>query len=148
MVRQASVYHIDYERDPSGWWVGSVREVSGCHTQGRTIAETRKRIREALGLFVEDSESAQLADVVQMPADEKKLLKAYVVAREKAEREARHASVIARRVVKILATGRLRLSRRDAGQLLGISHQRVHQLLEAADEKGPREGARRRRADG
>src|SRR5687767_2512437 len=45
-------YRVTYERDPAGWWVAAVREVPGCHTQGRTLAQARRRIREALGLFV------------------------------------------------------------------------------------------------
>jgi predicted RNase H-like HicB family nuclease len=45
-----SVYHVAYERDESGWWVASVREVRGCHTQGRTVDEARRRIRKSDGL--------------------------------------------------------------------------------------------------
>ena len=40
-----SAYHVPYERDESGWWVASVREVRGCHTQGRTVDEARRRER-------------------------------------------------------------------------------------------------------
>src|SRR6478752_1368500 len=32
-----NTYHVAYARDESGWWVASVREVHGCHTQGRTV---------------------------------------------------------------------------------------------------------------
>ena len=34
--------------------VASVRELRGCHTQGRTVDEARRRIREAIGLFIND----------------------------------------------------------------------------------------------
>jgi predicted RNase H-like HicB family nuclease len=55
--------HVAYERDDSGWWVASIREVPGCHSQGRTIDEARRRVREALGLFIEDNaESAEFVD--------------------------------------------------------------------------------------
>ena len=37
-------YHVTYERDESGWWVASVRGLRGCHTQGRTVDEARRRI--------------------------------------------------------------------------------------------------------
>src|SRR4051812_19717810 len=63
-----SAYHITYERDESGWWVASVREVRGCHTQGRTVDEARRRIRKAMDLFVDDARSAQLVDNVKLPA--------------------------------------------------------------------------------
>jgi hypothetical protein len=56
MVEEAvKSYRVAYERDVSGWWVATVRGVRGCHTQGRTVDEARRRIREALGLFVDDA---------------------------------------------------------------------------------------------
>ena len=63
-----SVYHVTYKRDESGWWVASVREVRGCHTQGRTVDEARRRIRNAMALFVDDARSAKLVDNVKLPA--------------------------------------------------------------------------------
>ena len=57
-------YRVAYERDESGWWVASVRGVRGCHTQGRTVDEARRRIREALALFVDDARKATIADNV------------------------------------------------------------------------------------
>lgn len=58
-----NTYHVAYERDDSGWWVASIREVRGCHSQGRTIDEARLRVREALGLFIEDDAvSAEFVD--------------------------------------------------------------------------------------
>jgi predicted RNase H-like HicB family nuclease len=53
-----TTYHLAYDRDESGWWVASVREVPGCHTQGRTVDEARSRIRKALDLFVDDARTA------------------------------------------------------------------------------------------
>ena len=38
-------YTLRYERNESGWWVASVKGVRGCHTQGRTLEEARRRIR-------------------------------------------------------------------------------------------------------
>jgi predicted RNase H-like HicB family nuclease len=59
MVEEAvKRYRVAYERDEAGWWVASVRGVRGCHTQGRTVDEARRRIREALELFVGDARKA------------------------------------------------------------------------------------------
>ena len=69
-----SVYHVAYERDESGWWVASVREVRGCHTQGRTVDEARRRIRKAMNLFVDDARSAKLVDNVNLPAPASKAI--------------------------------------------------------------------------
>jgi predicted RNase H-like HicB family nuclease len=56
------IYNVTYLRDESKWWVASVREVPGCHSQGRTIDQARRRVREALELFVDDAKSATLVD--------------------------------------------------------------------------------------
>jgi len=68
MVEEAvKSYRVAYERDESGWWVATVRGVRGCHTQGRTVDEARRRIREALGLFVDDARKATIVDDVKLP---------------------------------------------------------------------------------
>lgn len=43
------------ERDEDGWYVGSVPELPGCHTQGSTMEELDARMREAIGLYLEDT---------------------------------------------------------------------------------------------
>ena len=55
-------YDVEYVRDESEWWVASIREIPGCHSQGQTIDEARRRVREALELFVDDAKSATLVD--------------------------------------------------------------------------------------
>jgi predicted RNase H-like HicB family nuclease len=57
-----NIYNIAYLRDESKWWVASVCEVPGCHSQGRTIDQARQRVREALELFVDDAKSATFVD--------------------------------------------------------------------------------------
>ena len=131
----SKAYRVLYTRDESGWWQAAVPGVQGCHTQGRTIEEARRRIREALELFVDHAKAAKLKDDVRMPKRVADVVKRYRVARRRAERDQLEASASARRAVKALAGGRLRLSRRDAGEVLGISPQRVQQLLETADDR-------------
>ncbi|OFW03562.1 MAG: hypothetical protein A3H96_20215 [Acidobacteria bacterium RIFCSPLOWO2_02_FULL_67_36] len=120
--------HVTYARDESGWWVASIREVRGCHTQGRTVDEARRRIREALALFVDDAASAKLIDNVKLPATAVKAIRAYATLRKRADQEDRRAALAARRAVRLLRGGKLKMSARDAARLLGVSHQRVHQL--------------------
>jgi len=122
-------YTVLYERDSTGWWVASVPQVPGCHTQGRTIRQARERIREALGLFVKNVSKVRLVDDVRLPKDVRRLIDAQRVARQRIERDQEHAQETLRRAARRLA--KLRVSVRDAGELLGLSHQRVQQLLHA-----------------
>lgn len=122
------MYHVAYERDEAGYWVASVRGVRGCHTQGRTVDEARRRIREALALYVDDAASAELVDNVKLPATAAKAIRTYTALRRRADQQARQAALAARRAVRLLRSGKLKMSARDAARLLGVSHQRVHQL--------------------
>lgn len=121
-------YTVRYERDESGHWIATVRGVRGCHSYGRTLDEARRRVREALGLFVNDADEARLVDKVKLPARVKRLLARVQVTRTRAQAEQARAATAARAAVRTL-TKDWRLSVRDAGQLLGLSHQRVHQLV-------------------
>ena len=138
-------YRIAYERDESGWWVASVRGLRGCHTQGRTVDEARRRIVEAMELFVADARHAKIVDDVKLPSGAAKALRTYASLRKKADEEDRRAAQAARRAVRVLRGGRLRMSARDAARLLGLSHQRVHQLTqdEAERSTGMRPGINR-----
>lgn len=125
-----SKFHVRYSRDEGGWWVASVRGVRGCHAQGRTVDEARRRVREALGLFVDNADAAMLVDDVKLPADAIKAVRRYSQLRRAAAEQSRRASAAGRRAVEVLTRGALKLSARDAAKLLGLSHQRVHQLLD------------------
>ena len=131
MIEEAvKSYRVAYVRDESGWWVATVRGVRGCHTQGRTVDEARRRIRQALGLFVDDARKATIVDDVKLPTAATRAIRAYASLRKKADEEDRRAARAARRAVRVLRTGTLQMSARDAARLLGLSHQRVHQLTQ------------------
>ena len=121
-------YDVAVQRDPSGAWLARVPSVPGCHTYGRSLEEVRSRIREALSLWVNDAEEADLRLDVRLPADTRSGLARARRARERSTHAQHEASVAVRQVAADL-TDRLGLSRRDAAEILGISHQRVQQLL-------------------
>jgi predicted RNase H-like HicB family nuclease len=123
-------YTVRYERDETGWWVAQVKEAPAAITQGRTIAEARRRVREALGLALGDDATAQrvrLKDDVKLPADARRALRQARVARERLAAESKRAQNTTAKAVRTLLKG-MHLSVRDAGELIGISPQRVHQL--------------------
>jgi predicted RNase H-like HicB family nuclease len=126
-MKKTPTYHVDYERDESGHWIATVRGVAGCHTYGRSIEETRRRVREALATAVDDAETAALADHVKLPkAIERDLARARRLRRAVEERQA-EAGAAARKAVRALLSD-MGVSVRDAGALLGVSGQRVHEL--------------------
>ncbi len=123
-------YTVRYERDESGWWVAQVKEAPAAITQGRTIAEARRRIREALALALNDDAKAQkakLVDDVRLPADARRALARAQVARKRLEVDTARVQESTEAAIQQLVK-RLGLSVRDVSELLGISHQRVQQL--------------------
>jgi predicted RNase H-like HicB family nuclease len=123
-------YTVRYERDETGWWVAQVKEAPAAITQGRTIAEARRRIREALALALEDdaaAKRAKLIDDVKLPADARRALEEARAARARLTTESKKAQKSTAKAVRALLES-MHLSVRDAGDLIGISPQRVHQL--------------------
>jgi len=41
------------ERDADGWYVATVPELPGCHTQAKTLDDLMTRIRESVDLYYE-----------------------------------------------------------------------------------------------
>ncbi len=46
-------FSVIIERDSEGYYVASVPELQGCHTQARSLDTLMKRIREAIELCLE-----------------------------------------------------------------------------------------------
>jgi len=138
-----STYTVRYERDERGWWIAQVPGLSGCHTQGRSIAQARERIREALALFVDDAEDAQLIDEVTLSGQLQQVVA--VFAEERARAAATAAAAQAAGVELVRACSVAKLSFRDVGFVAGISHQRVQQLAQAANAAQHNVPAPRRR---
>jgi predicted RNase H-like HicB family nuclease len=46
-------FDVVIERDEDGYYVASVPQLSGCHTQARSLDELTARIREAIELCLE-----------------------------------------------------------------------------------------------
>ena len=120
-------YVAVYERDPeSDAWLVSIKGIPGCHTYGRTLRQAEIRIREALALWL-DREPETLEITPQWPADVAMLATEVSKARRAASKSAQTAGSTTAQAAKKL--DRMGLSRRDTADVLGISHQRVQQLL-------------------
>jgi predicted RNase H-like HicB family nuclease len=64
-----------FEHTEDGWWVVSVPEIPGAHSQGRTLEEAREMIKDAVRLLLEvrredaEREIAGKRDVVREPLE-------------------------------------------------------------------------------
>jgi predicted RNase H-like HicB family nuclease len=46
-------FTVIIERDAEGYYVATVAELRGCHTQAKSLDKLRERIREAIALCLE-----------------------------------------------------------------------------------------------
>jgi len=121
-------YEVELERDESGTWLARVPAVPGCHTYGRSLRQARNRIREALPLWVDDAGASGLSFRYRLASEARSELQKVRIARERAAAVQRQARFVTSRAVHRLAE-EMGLSVRDIAELLGLSHQRVQQLL-------------------
>jgi predicted RNase H-like HicB family nuclease len=127
-VKNEGRYHVVIERDESGAWIARVPSVRGCHSHGRTLDQARRRLREALGLWVDDADSAELIEEIRLPARVRTAINRSRTARRHAKRERERAQLAMKDAAETLID-ELGIGLRDAGELLEISHQRVQQLV-------------------
>jgi predicted RNase H-like HicB family nuclease len=59
-IRQKT-YPVIIERGEDGWFIATMPLFTGCYTQGKTIDEALKNIREAIVLCTEDKENEDVA---------------------------------------------------------------------------------------
>lgn len=135
-------YSVTYERDQDdpGIWVAEVNELPGCHTWGRGIEQTRRRVRQALALWLDDEEAADEAEFREVFPLTARALSDLEFLRElaaaKQELEARRQELQERlhqgrvRFVRKMIRGKRPWSRRDLAKLLDLSHQRIDQLVD------------------
>jgi hypothetical protein len=71
------------------------------------VDEARRRIREAMELFIDDVRTATIVGNVKRPAHAKKAINVYAKLRKKAGEDDRRAAAAARRAVRVLRGSRL-----------------------------------------
>ena len=131
-----ATYTARLEREADGRWTVELAEEPRVHTWGKTVDQALARIREAAAMWFETDEES--IDLVPSPVLPKAILRTVEQA-GRARAQARNADRLAidktrQATVELARRG---ISMRDAATILGISHQRVHQLLaaDAADQR-------------
>lgn len=127
-------YTVTAERGKSGRWIYQCVEYPGALSESRRLAEAKDLMREAIAFAAHVSEASVNIDLVFPGLDREvvDLVDTAWVKRQQADDLTRDASRTladaARRLVVDLG-----LPLRDAGVLLGVSHQRISQIIALND---------------
>lgn len=121
-----TTYAVTYRRDPGDdAWLVDIDGMDDIHTFGRNLYEAATNAREAIAVTADIPESAvkleEHIDVADVDVDE--------LARLRDQALEVHEIYLARQRAAALRLTEAGVSRRDAARLLGVSHQRVQQLV-------------------
>ncbi|MDQ6727961.1 MAG: type II toxin-antitoxin system HicB family antitoxin [Actinomycetota bacterium] len=119
-------YKATFRPDDNGWWFIDVPELPGCHSQARTIASGRDHIREAISLVANiDLDTFDVDVDYELP----KAQQAVIAKARRARERAAEATQATEAAVRALQQGSAKLGIRDVAELVGVSYQRVAQIL-------------------
>jgi predicted RNase H-like HicB family nuclease len=111
------------------WWAIRVPELPGVHSQAKTLDQAEGMAVEAISLFLEvDPNSISVEIEPELPPELQADVERARRLRSEAEARQQEAVAVTAEAAAELVQ-RAHLSLRDAGRILGVSHQRVAQLL-------------------
>jgi predicted RNase H-like HicB family nuclease len=138
-VENVKTYTARLEREKDSRWTVELEEEPRVHTWGKTVEQSLARVREAAALwFQTDEHDIELVPHPVLPKAAGRTVEQARQAREQARDADRLAIERTRKAAAALT--RRGISMRDVAAILGISHQRVHQLL-APEQTPPRRKA-------
>jgi predicted RNase H-like HicB family nuclease len=111
------------------WWAITVPALDGVFSQAKRLDQVEDSAREAISLMldIDENDVGPLDIIVTPPARAAELLRSLEVSVAAADEATRVAAATRREVAEVLRAEGLPL--RDVGELIGVSHQRVSQLL-------------------
>jgi predicted RNase H-like HicB family nuclease len=120
-------------RRSGGWWAVEVPEVPGVFTQARRLDHVPQMAADAIALMLDLDPGEVVVEVVPtIDATADALVEEALTTRQVAAQAADAASLAASRAARVLHCDR-KLPLRDVGTIMGLSHQRVHQLIPTTD---------------
>jgi predicted RNase H-like HicB family nuclease len=111
------------------WWAVEVDELEGVFTQARRLDQVEAMARDAISLLLDVSaDSFNVVVRPELPAEWENELEQLRRTRETLETLSRIGSAMAIQTIRHLHHD-VGLPMRDIGRILGVSHQRIHQLI-------------------
>lgn len=135
---------VVYEPDEDGWWAVSIPVLRGVRSDGRTIAEARRKIREALASATDlgwddgSASAAEFEEEIHLGSEIDRLLRERVRALDALVEAGERVNALTDRAAHVLSHD-LGRSLRDVAELLGLSHGRIHQILAGEPARGARD---------
>jgi predicted RNase H-like HicB family nuclease len=127
------------ERERDGRWTIELEEEERVHTWGKTIDQALARIREAAALWYQvDDDQIEIIFHPVLPKTMQRNVERSREYREQARNVSRQAVQQTQKAAAVLTESGITM--RDAAAILGISYQRVHQLLSQHDPIGRKAG--------
>ncbi len=130
-----TTYRVEVHREGDAW-VADVPDVPGAHTYARSVRALEGNIREVIALMT-DTDDEQSFDVEVVLGGDEPAASAVAEAR-RLRAVAADAELKAKAAFEIALKSLKGLTGRDAGILIGMSHQRVHQVRKGSSKRGPR----------
>ena len=131
MVEKVKTYTARCQHS-GDWWAISVPELKGINTQARRLEKAEAMARDAIALFLDvPTDSFEVRVEPILPSELQKKVGRAKKVRGEAELLQAEAATVSAAVAADLVQG-AHLTVRDAGRVLGRSHQRIAQLLKAS----------------
>ncbi len=127
-----SIFAAKFYLDQSGTWIVELEDLPEVHTYGKTLGKAREYIVDALALWlnlsVDEARERISFQTPELPTEVSEAVERAVAERLIAESVARVAADVMVEA-SVALVDQAHLSMRDAADILGISHQRVQQLV-------------------
>jgi predicted RNase H-like HicB family nuclease len=132
-MKEVRKIEVVFQPDEDAWMVW-LKVDDRCHSDGRTINEARRNIVDAAELWMSLEEDREFDESIEYELIETFDLGTHTEEVVAVQEDRKALAAIEERLAKhtrsaAKALAKLGISRRDAADLLGISHQRVQQLV-------------------
>lgn len=122
-------------RRSGDWWALEVPDLPGVHSQTKRLDRAAGEAREAISLMLDvEADDIEVEVETQLPPEVREVLKAVARAHKAAEAAAVQEREAMVRAASVLTQD---LSQRDAGEVMGVSFQRISQLLKSTSPRPP-----------